>query len=73
LVPSISFTVGSSDSFNLATTLPAGTKPGGVFAVDPAGAALPPGMTLSPAGVLSVGSAAAVGSVSGVIFSYTEP
>jgi hypothetical protein len=72
LVPSISFTVGSSDSFNLATTLPAGTKPGGVFAVDPSGAALPSGMTLSPAGVLSVGSAA-VGSVSGVIFSYTEP
>jgi hypothetical protein len=63
---------GTNPSFDLAATLPAAIRRGGIFSVDPRGAALPSGMSLSTAGLLSVGSATA-GTTVGVIFAYSEP
>lgn len=63
---------GGQVRIDLAATLPNGVTPGGVFALDPSGSALPAGLLLSPEGVLTVGTAA-VGSTQGVKFSYTEP
>ncbi len=59
----------SGASFDLKTTLPAGAPGGGIFGIDPGGAALPAGMSLSRAGILTVGTAA-VASVTGTIFTY---
>ncbi len=66
------FYAGRGGTVALASSLPSGARPGGVFAVDPGGAALPAGMTLSADGTLAVGSAA-VGTSDGVIFTYDEP
>lgn len=66
--PSIKFD--TSQTFDLAPSLPASIKRGGVFSVSPTGVALPSQTTLSPAGVLSAKAAA---TVSGVIFQYVEP
>jgi len=66
-----SFAVGSSATFDLAATLPAGVARGGAFSVSSAGARLPAGMTLTPPGILSVGTAT-VGSVAGVVFTYAS-
>jgi hypothetical protein len=57
-------------SFDLKTTLPSGIAPGGTFAVDASGSALPSGLTLSAEGVLTITSAVA-GDTAGVVFSYT--
>ena len=70
IAPSPTFIQGSAATVDLAATLPASVMKGGIFAVDPSGAALPSGMTLSPAGILAVGTAA-VGSATGVVFSYS--
>jgi hypothetical protein len=66
------FTAGGSTAFDLATTLPAGVVRGGVYTIDPTGAALPDGMELSREGVLSVGRASAA-TMEGVVFAYEEP
>jgi hypothetical protein len=57
---------------DLADTLPAGTRRGGVFSVDASGAPLPDGCVLSPSGLLHIGAAASA-SASGVVFSYAPP
>ena len=62
-----------NSTFDLAATLPAGTKPGGRFSVDANGAALPAGVTLSSSGMLTLAGGAAPAQAQGVIFSYTEP
>ena len=58
--------------FDLNSTLPAGVRKGGTFAVSPSGTPLPAGMALMPTGLLSVGNAVA-GRADGVIFTYAEP
>jgi hypothetical protein len=65
---SISFSVGGS--FDLALTLPTGTKLGGRFSVSSMGTALPPSTNLSSAGLLT---ASAASTVTGVVFVYEEP
>lgn len=66
------FPTGTSSSFDLASTLPAGVMRGGEFGISASGATLPAGMTLSASGILSVGNAT-VGTAVGVIFTYAEP
>lgn len=70
--PTPYFLAGTGGTFDLNSTLPAGVRKGGIFAIDPKGAPLPAGMVLSASGILSVGSAAA-GRADGVIFTYAEP
>jgi hypothetical protein len=72
VVPSRSLTLPPGASFNLAATLPSNVRTGGVFQVDPSGAALPAGFTLTPSGLLYVGSSA-TGGTAGVVFRYTPP
>jgi hypothetical protein len=57
---------------DLSLTLPHDVLRGGVFSVDPAGAALPHGLSLSEAGLLEVAEKADC-AASGVVFVYTEP
>jgi hypothetical protein len=57
---------------DLSLTLPHDVLRGGVFSVDPAGAALPHGLSLSDAGLLEIAAKVDCG-VSGVVFVYTEP
>lgn len=59
-------------TFDLAATLPPTVAPGGVFEVDPSGAALPAGVSLHRTGVLAV-SNSATGGTTGVVFRYTPP
>jgi hypothetical protein len=72
VVPSRSLTLPPGATFNLATTLPADVKSGGVFEVDPSGAPLPAGFSLTPGGLLFV-SSSATGGTAGVVFRYTPP
>ena len=69
--PTPYFFTGTGSTFDLNTTLPAGVRKGGTFAVVASGAPLPAGMALSH-GLLSVGNAEA-GRADGVIFTYAEP
>lgn len=71
-ISTLNFVAGGNGSVDLKTTLPAGVKPGGTFAVDATGTALPAGMSLSSNGILSVGNATAI-TVAGVVFAYSEP
>jgi hypothetical protein len=64
--------VGSSESFDLNTTLPLGIKRGGTYGIDPSGPRLPIGMSLTSAGILAFGTAA-IGTVIGVVFTYDAP
>lgn len=72
-VPPLQITPGVPLRFNLASTLPAGVRGGGMFAVDPSGTPLPAGITLTQGGELVAEASAAAGQVNGIIFSYTEP
>ncbi|MGE0762658.1 MAG: hypothetical protein AB7N80_05220 [Bdellovibrionales bacterium] len=69
IVGNVSFVEGSGSSYDLNSTLPAGTPSSGTFSVDPSGTQLPQGMTLSAAGILAVGNAA-IGDTAGVVFVY---
>jgi hypothetical protein len=68
----LTFPAGNNFVLDLSITLPASVARGGIFGIDPSGAALPAGMSLSSAGLLAVGGSTVV-NVSGVIFRYTPP
>jgi hypothetical protein len=63
---------GSQAPFDLAATLPADVRRGGIFGIDVSGAALPAGMTLTASGLLYAG-VASIGTTPGVVFQYSEP
>lgn len=72
IVPNISFTQGSTQTFDLSQTFPNCLAGQGIFGIDPSGTKLPAGMSLSSGGILSVGSAV-VADTPGVIFNCTQP
>lgn len=69
--PWLWFIAGESRTIDLAATLPAEIKRGGVFAIS-SSSPLPPGFALSPAGILMVTNPAE-GITGGIVFAYTEP
>jgi hypothetical protein len=60
------------DVVDLAASLPATVRRGGVFEVDSAGAALPRGVTLAANGILTVGAIGCC-AADGIVFRYTPP
>jgi hypothetical protein len=66
------FLAGSTGSFDLASTLPAGVARGGTFALAPGSSPLPAQIRLSPSGVLSA-TAPVLGTTSNIVFTYAEP
>ncbi len=71
IIPNISLTQGSTQTFDLSQTFPNCLAGQGVFGVDPSGTKLPAGMSLTSAGILSVGNAVVADTV-GVIFNCTQ-